>query len=80
MGGFLVTVVSLVVGSTGSRHRPSVVVAQRLQRAGYIVVVHGLSCFATCGIFLDQGLKSPALQGGFLTTGPRGKSQHFSND
>ena len=32
-----------------------------------VVVAHGLSCSETCGIFLDQA-------GGFLTTGPPGKS------
>ena len=34
----------------------SVVVACRLQNAGSVVVAHGLSCSAACGIFLDQGL------------------------
>jgi len=36
-----------------------------------------LSCFEACGILVPQaGLEpeSPALQGGFLTTGPPGKS------
>ena len=32
----------------------SVVVACRLQSAGSVVVAHGLSCFAACGIFPDQ--------------------------
>ena len=43
----------LLWGSTGSRAlRASVVAACEL-----VVVVHGLSCLMTCGIFLDQGLK-----------------------
>ena len=39
-------------------------------------MVHGLSCSAACGTFLDQGSNpwSPALAGGFLTTAPPGKS------
>ena len=41
--GLLIAVASLVA-STGSRHTASVVVA------------HGLSCSAACGIFPDQGL------------------------
>ena len=54
----------LLLRSTGSRHmgfsscgtRASVVVARGLQSAGSVVVAHGLSCSAACGIFLDQGL------------------------
>ena len=41
--------------STGSRHVGSVVVARELQSAGSVVVAHGLSCSAACGIFLGQG-------------------------
>lgn len=39
-----------------------------------MVVVHGFSCSAACGIFPDQALNSvcPALAGGFLTTDPLG--------
>ena len=33
----------------------SVVVGRGLQSAGSVVVVHGFSCSAACGIFLDQG-------------------------
>ena len=45
-----------------------------------VIAVHGLSCFAACGILLPwPGIKppSPALQGRFLTTGPPGKSWQF---
>ena len=35
--------------------RASVVVARGLWSTGAVVVAHGLSCSATCGIFLDQG-------------------------
>ena len=55
----------LFLWSTGSR-------AQAL-----VVAARGLSCCEAYGIFPDQGgmeAVSPALQGGFLTTGPPGKS------
>ena len=48
-----------------------------LERAGSVVVVHGLSCPAACGILVPQpGIEptSPALEDGFLTTGPPGRS------
>ena len=35
----------------------SVVVASRLQHTGSVAVVHWLSCFAACEIFLDERLK-----------------------
>ena len=44
-------------------------------------LAHGPSCSAACGILVPQPViehASPALQGGFLTTGPPGKS-HFSS-
>ena len=48
------------------------------RRVGFsLVAVRGLSCPAACGILLPPpGIKpsSPALEGGFLTTGPPGKS------
>ena len=40
--------------STGSRLASSVVMAQRFQTSGSVVVVHGLSCPAACVIFPDQ--------------------------
>ena len=36
------------------QHEDSVLVARGLQSAGSVVVVHGLSCSAACGIFPDQ--------------------------
>ena len=42
-----------------------------------MVVAHGFSCPEACGILVPRpGIKpmSPALAGGFLTTGPPGKS------
>ena len=45
-----------------------------------VVVAHGLSCLKTCGILVPQaGIEpgSPALQGGFPTTGSRGKKSLF---
>ena len=44
------------------------------------VVADRLTCFETCGIFPDLPRlepKSPALQGGFLTTEPPEKSLIF---
>ena len=54
-------------------HTSSVLVACRLQSAGSVLGVHGLSCSAVCGIVLDQGLNPSLLAGGFLTTGLAGK-------
>ena len=55
----------LLLQSPGFRHMDSV------------VVTYGPSCPKACGIFPDQRsnscLMSPALAGGFLTTGPPGK-------
>ena len=48
--------------------------------SGSIVVVCGLSCPSACGILVPQpGIQvaSTALQDGFSTTGPPGKSPHF---
>ena len=58
----------LLLRSTVSRH------------AGSVIVAHGPSCSAACGIFRDQGSNpwSPALAGGFLTTAPPGKPQEES--
>ena len=68
----------LLLQSTGSR------------RAGSVVVAHGPSCSAACGIFPDQGSHPCPLHwqadsqplrhqgspaGGFLTTVPPGKSR-----
>ena len=44
---------------------------------GSVVVAHGLRCPVACGILVPlPGIKpaSSALEGGFLTTGPPGKS------
>ena len=41
----------LLLWSTGSRHAGS-----ELWHVGSVVVAHGLSCSAACGIFPDQGL------------------------
>ena len=46
-------------------------------QAGSGVEAHGLHCPVTCGILVPRpGIKPmcPALEGGFLTTGPPGKS------
>ena len=45
---------------------------------GSLGVAHGLSCPVSCGILVPRlGIDpaSPALEHGFLTTGPPGKSQ-----
>ena len=52
--------------------------------AGSVVVMHGLRCSTAREILVSQPrtkLMSPALQGGFLSTGPPGKSlYHFFLD
>ena len=43
---------------------------------GFPLVLHGLSCLAACGILVPRPWiepTSPALEAGFLTTGPPGK-------
>ena len=40
----------------------SAVVNPRLESTGSVVVAHGLSCSAACGIFLDKGWKTCLLQ------------------
>ena len=47
------------------------------QRAGSVVAACGLSCPVACRILVPRpGIEpaSPALEGGFSTTGPPGKS------
>ena len=60
--GLLIAVASLVVehgllvcGQQQLWHAGSGVVACGLQSTGSVVVAHGLSCSAACGIFPDQG-------------------------
>ena len=59
-------------------HTDSLVVAHRLHVAqASVVVTCGLICSVACGILVHRpGIEpaSPALQGGFFTTGPPGKS------
>ena len=48
-----------------------------------LVMAHRLSCSAACRILVPRpGIKpvSPALAGGFLTTGPPGKSHIYHSD
>ena len=50
------------------------------ERVGSVVAACGLRCPAACGILVPRpGIEptSPVLEGGFLTTGPPGKSQHL---
>ena len=54
--------------------------ALNLSCGTHVVVAGGLSCSEACGILAPQpGIEpaSPALQGGFLTTGPSGESPQF---
>ena len=51
----------------------SPVVEHWLSHVDSVVVAHGLSCSAACGIFPDEG--SNPLTSRFLTTGALGKSQ-----
>ena len=68
----------LLLWSTGSGVQTSIV-ARGLQSTGSGAVAQGLGCsVVACGIFPDQKEPgSPALAGGFLTTGPPGKSLCF---
>ena len=52
----LIATASLVAEHRLWGERVSVVVTCGLQNGGSVAVAHGLSCPATCGIFLDQGL------------------------
>ena len=66
--GFSLVVVCGLLSSCG---------VQAPGRVGSVVVVHGLSCPVACGILVPRpGIEptSLALEGGFLTTGPPGKS------
>ena len=54
--------------------------ALQLRRASSVVVAGGISCPVACGVLVRRpGIEpaSPALKGGFFTTGPPGKSQQF---
>ena len=54
--------------------------AQAPKHTGSVVAVRRLSCPAGCGILVPRpGMEpaSPVLEGGFLTTGPPGKSHDF---
>ena len=54
--------------------------ALSLRHVSSVVVVHRLSCPTVCGILVPQpGIEpvSPALEGGFFTSGPPGKSLHW---
>ena len=64
----VVTGASLWLGCTGFSLRWSLL----LWCAGSVAVLHGLSCTAACGVFLDQG-SNAALAGGFFTTEPSGR-------
>ena len=58
----LIAVASLVAECRFQGIWPSVVAAHRLQSTGSVVVVHRLSRFAACGIFLNQALNSCSVQ------------------
>ena len=54
--GLLIVVAFLCCGAQALGVWALVVVAPGLYSTGSVVVAHGLSCSAACGIFLDQGL------------------------
>ena len=56
--GLLTVVTSLIAERELQAHG-----FQWLQHVGSVVVVHRLSCFAVCGIFLDKGLDPCPLHG-----------------
>ena len=67
-------------GAPARERMGSVVCGMRallLRRVSWVVVACGLSCPVACRILVPQpGIEpaSPALEGGFFTTGPPGKS------
>ena len=63
-----------------SLSRPLLLQSTGCRCAGSVIVAHGPSCSAACGILPDQGLNlcPPALAGRFSTTAPPGKPPtHF---
>ena len=88
---YFIYLFSLFLGCVGSLLRCagfSLVVACRLQSTWALSLRHwssvvgacGLSCPVACGILVPQPRiepRSPALEGGFFTTGPPGKSLFF---
>ena len=58
--GLLIVLASLVAEHRLQGTWASVVAAHRLQSVGSVVVAHGLSCSAACGIFPDEG-QNPRL-------------------
>ena len=65
-------------GSVDAERRLSSCGVWALEHMGSVVAARGLSCPMACGILVPRpGIEpmSPALEGGFLTTGPPGKSQ-----
>ena len=71
----------LCCGTPAPERVGSVVCSTRavsLRLVSSVVVVHWLNCPVACGILVPRpGIEptSPALEGGFFTTGPPGKSQ-----
>ena len=73
VGATLHFVASLVAKHELEGTWASVAAVPGLWSTGSVVVVHVLSCFTACEIFLDQGsIPSPTLTGRFLTTEPLG--------
>ena len=95
--GLLIVVASLAAEHRLSGGRPSVVGAHGLSTCGSqalehrLIVVHGLSCFRACGIFLDQGSNLSVLHwqsdssplnhqespAGFFSPGPQHAGSSF---
>ena len=72
---FIISFLNFGGGGSWLQHTIFVVLIQdpSLLRTDSLVVAHGLSCSVACGVLVPQPF--PELQGGFLTTGPRGKSR-----
>ena len=67
-------------GARASHYRGLSLRSTGLRRAGSVVVAHGPSCSAACGIFPDQGSNPCPLQlaGRSSTTAPPGKPPLYS--
>ena len=73
--GLLIAVTAPVVEVGLEGARASEVVVPGLQSTGSMVVAHGLSCFAACGVFPHQGSNPCFLHlGRFIITEPPGEA------
>ena len=84
--GFSLVVALRLQGTWAPEHMGPLVFSRRallLRCTSSVVAAHGLSCPVACGILVPRpGIEpvSPALEGGFFTTGPREVPRYFLNE